>query len=364
MVRKVTFIVRPTPALGALLSFAQSTRTHRSGLGDRLEREVLLALESAARTLDPVPELLRWLTRRGLARTSGYVHAASIAAETTVTFDLRAMVAAALAQGTRVDGRAYTDLYCIRSLVRSVREAELLSIDGVVLGRQADTTRALLRAIEGACRETALRDESVVPKLFARVTPGAAQPPTKPTPPAPAPQAKAPTAKRVAPPEPKPPAGSFGGSFGGLPDDATSPPVAPETPLSPRGLTLDAEFFLESARLTVWPCSAKVLTRSRRSVLIALHPDRAGEGSEARFRSALKGFEDLARVLSTTPPPAREAKPPPAPPPPSAVRPQPVSAIGQWPPPPPSITIAVSSAPVETSAPTAKRQSFKRSSKA
>lgn len=364
MVRKVTFTVRPTPALGALLSFAQSTRTHRSGLGDRLEREVLLALESAARTLDPVPERLRWLTRRGLARASGYVHAATIAAETTVTFDLRAMVAAALAQGPRVDGRAYTDLYCIRSLVRSVREAELLSIDGVVLGRQADTTRALLRVIEGACRETALRDETVVPKAFARVTPGAAQPQAKPSPPAPAPQAKPPTAKKVAPPEPKAPAGSFGGSFGGLPDDATSPPVAPETPLSPRGLTLDAEFFLESARLTVWPCSAKVLTRSRRSVLIALHPDRAGEGSEGRFRSALKGFEDLARVLSTTPSPPREAKPPPAPPPPPAVRPPPVSAIGQWPPPPVTIPVAVPPAPVETSAPTTKRQSFKRSSKA
>nr|MBK7067347.1 hypothetical protein [Deltaproteobacteria bacterium] len=190
MVRKVTFTVRPTPALGALLSFAQSTRAHRSGLGDRLEREVLLALESVARTLDPVPELLRWLTRRGIARASGYVHAAALAAEATVTFDLRAMVAAALAQGPRVDGRAYTDLYCIRSVVRSVREAELLSIDGVVLGRQADTTRALLRAIEGACRETALRDESVVPKAFARVTPGAAQPTTKPNPPAPAPQVK------------------------------------------------------------------------------------------------------------------------------------------------------------------------------
>lgn len=364
MVRKVTFTVRPTPALGALLSFAQSTRAHRSGLGDRLEREVLLALESVARTLDPVPELLRWLTRRGIARASGYVHAAALAAEATVTFDLRAMVAAALAQGPRVDGRAYTDLYCIRSLVRSVREAELLSVDGVVLGRQADTTRALLRAIEGACRETALRDEAVVPKAFARVTAGAAQPQAKPTPPTPAPQSKPPRAKKAAPPEPEGPASSVGGSFGGLPDDATSPPVAPEAPLSPRGLTLDAEFFLESARLTVWPCSAKVLTRSRRSVLIALHPDRAGEGSEGRFRSALKGFEDLAQVLSTTPAPPREAKPPPAPAPPQAVRPQPVSAIGQWPPPPPPPAITIPSAPVETNAPTAKRQSFKRSSKA
>jgi len=372
MVRKVTFTVRPSPALGALLSFAQATRTHRSGLGERLEREVLLALESAARTLDPVPERLRWLTRRGLARASGYVHAAAMAAETTVTFDLRAMVAAALAQGPRVDGRAYTDLYCIRSLVRSVRESELLSIDGVVLGRQADTTRALLRAVEAACRETALRDETVIPKAFARVTPGAAQPQAnapapspqvKPNPPAPSPQVKPPKAKKPAPREPEGQTGSFGGSFGGLPDDATSTPVAQEVPLSPRGLTLDAEFFLESAQLTVWPCSAKALSRSRRSVLIALHPDRAGEGSEARFHSALKGFEDLARVLSSMPPPAREPKAPAAPPPPPAVRPQPASAIGQWPPPPPPAP-DVPVAPVEASAPTAKRQSFKRSSKA
>ncbi len=357
MVRKVTFTVRPAPALGALLTFAQATRTHRSGLGDRLEREVALALESSARSLDPVPELLRWLTRRGLARTSGYVHAAGIAAETTVTFDLRAVVAAALAQGPRVDGRAYTDLYSIRSLVRSVRETELLSIDGVLLGRQADTTRSLLRAIESACRETALRDASVVPKAFARVMPGSAQPAAKAAPTAP-PQPKAPPPKKVAPPEPAAAAGSFGGSFGGLPDDATSPPIAPEIPLSPRGLTLDAEFFLESARLKVWPCSAKVLTRARRAVLIELHPDRAGEGSVARFRSALKGFEDLALALSSTPPPAREAKP--QPPTPPAIKPQPVSAVGQWPPPPPP----VSETPVEPSAPPAKRQSFKRSSKA
>lgn len=368
MVRKVTFVVRPAPTLGALLSFAQATRTHRSGLGDRLEREVRLALESAARALDPVLGPLGWLSRRGHARSSGYLDATGLSAETTVTFDLRSAVAAAQQQAPRLDGRACTDLYALRSLVRSLRKTELLSFDAVALGRQADTPRSLLRAVEGACRETLLGDETVVPRAFARPTPGTAgaaevaRPPT-------ARAAPAPQVKTAAPGKKAPAAesgGFSGGSFGGLPDDATSPPAAPETPLSARGLTLDAEFFLESARLKAWPCSAKALTRARRAVLIALHPDRAGEGTEARFRSALKGFEDLARVLSAAPPPAREAareaKRPPAPPaPPSTVTPARAPAVGQWPPPPPP-----AGAPVEVpAAPNApRRQSFRRSSKA
>ncbi|MDB4932337.1 MAG: hypothetical protein JWM10_4821, partial [Myxococcaceae bacterium] len=176
MVRKVSFVVRPTPALAALLSFAHATRSHRSGLGERLEREVRAALDAAARTLDPVLGLLRWLSRRGLARAAGPADASGITAETTVSFDLRSAVAAAQAQGPRVDGRAAADLFALRALVRALRKAELLGFDNVMLGRQADTARALLRAVEGACRETALGDESVVPKAFARAAPTTATP--------------------------------------------------------------------------------------------------------------------------------------------------------------------------------------------
>ncbi|MDO9018559.1 MAG: hypothetical protein Q8S73_31565 [Deltaproteobacteria bacterium] len=359
MVRKVSFTVRPTPALGALLSFAQATRAHRSGLGERLDREVRLSLEAAARTLDPALGPMRWLSRRGLARASGYLDATGLAAESTVTVDLRSAVAAALAQGPRVDGRAYTDLYSLRALVRALRTSDLLSFDGVQLGRQTDTPRALLRAVEAACRETALCDEALVPKAFARATPGASPAPGPAPAPAPAPAAS-PRAERVArapSPKARPTSTSTSSSFGGLPDDATSPPVAPAVELSARGLTLDAEFFLECGRVKVWPCSAKVLTRTRRAVLIALHPDRAGEGSEARFRSALKGFEDLARVLSTTPA-TPVVKPAPPAPPATAVAPVvPASGIGQWPPPP-------SAAPTLVVGPGPRRQSFKRSSKA
>lgn len=356
MVRKVSFTVRPTPALGALLSFAQATRAHRSGLGDRLDREVRLSLESAARTLDPALGPMRWLSRRGLARSSGYLDATGLAVESAVTFDLRAAVATALAQGPRVDGRAYTDLYSLRALVRALRTSELLTFDGVLLGRQADTPRALLRAVEAACRETALGDETLVPKGFARVTPGAPPPPNPVPAPASAPMpspAAPPRAERVArAPSPKARPTSTSSSFGGLPDDATSPPVAPTVELSARGLSPDAEFFLERGGVKLWPCSAKVLTRTRRAVLIALHPDRAGEGSEARFRSALKGFEDLARVLSTAPAPVLKPTPPTAPTAPVAA----VSGIGQWPPPPSTAPAPVEGAP--------RRQSFKRSSKA
>lgn len=360
MVRKVSFTVRPTPALGALLSFAQATRAHRGGLGDRLDREVRLSLESAARTLDPALGPMRWLSRRGLARSSGYLDATGLAVETTVTIDLRSAVAAALAQGPRVDGRAYTDLYSLRALVRALRTNDLLAFDGVLLGRQADTARALLRAVEAACRETALCDEALVPKGYARAAPGApsaqgpAPAPASAQTPAPAAPPRAGRAARG--PSPKARATSTStstsSSFGGLPDDATSPPVAPAVELSARGLTPDAEFFLESGGLKVWPCSAKVLSRTRRAVLIALHPDRAGEGSEARFRSALRGFEDLARVLSTAPAPV--VKPTSPTPPAAPVVPAP--GIGQWPPPPSTAPVQVEAAP--------RRQSFKRSSKA
>ncbi len=367
MVRKVTFIVRPAPTLGALLTFAQATRTHRSGLGERLEREVRLALETAARTLDPLLVPLRWLARRGHSRTSGYVDATGLSTETTVTFDLRAAVTAALEQGPRIDGRDYTDLYSLRSLIRTLRKAELLSFDGVLLGRQSDTPRALLRVVEAACRETALCDELMVPKVFIGIMPVTPDRPKAPKVPKPALKNARGTVGASPEPtsaEPKksegptahtaPSGASMGGSFGGLPDDATSPPTTPETPLSSRGLSLDAEFFLESARLKVWPCSPTVLSRARRTVLIALHPDRAGEGTEVLFRSALKGFEDLSEALSALPPPSRDSKSVQA-----AVSSDVRSpAIGQWPPPP------IAAAPTETPAGAAQRQSFKSSSKA
>jgi hypothetical protein len=298
-----------------------------------------------------------------------------------VTFDLRATVAAAQAQGPRIDGRPAADLFALRALVRALRKAELLAFDGVLLGRQTDTPRALLRAVEAACRETALADETMVPKAFARPAPVTSTPTEAATP-----KVEPKANDRPRPPRATPPkasASSAGPSFfGGLPDDATSPPTAPPVTLSARGLTIDAEFFLETARLKSWPCPVKVLTRARRVVLVALHPDRAGEGSEGRFRSALKGFEELAQVLAAMPATAREpapaqkpAEPVVAPPPaavaakpaadvakpvPVAVAPKPVSAMGQWPPPPP-----VDAAPAPAPAPQARRrQSFIRSSKA
>jgi hypothetical protein len=369
IVRKVSFVVRPTSALAALLAFAHATRTHRSGLGDRLDREVRGALEGVARTLDPVLGALRWLSRRGFARHTGPVDATGLAAEGTVTFDLRASVTATQALGPRVDGRAATDLYALRALVRSLRQTDQLACDKVLLGRQSETTRALLRAIEGACRETALGDESLVPKAFARAVPAPSTPGPAASPMAePKAKAKARPTRGASPKAAAPGAGAA--FFGGLPDDATSPPTAPPVPLSARGLTVDAEFFLESARLKLWPCSTKALTRARRAVLVALHPDRAGEGSEGRFRSALKGFEELAVVLAAmsapaaaAPPATRPATPVEAPVAVAASVPTvraPFSAVGQWPLPPP----AVDAAPVATAPAPRRRQSFIRSSKA
>lgn len=329
MVRKVSFVVRPNPALGALLSFAKASRARPSGLGERLEREVRLSLDGAAHALEVPLAMMRWLGRRGAARSAGHADPTGLAGEVAVAFDLRAAVVAALGQHPRVDGRAATDLYALRALVRTLRKTELLSLDDVALGRQPDGVRALLRVIEAACRETALADEGLVPKLFARVTPGAAAP--APTPEAPPSRAKVKGVRSEARAEPR----KASASFGGLPDDATSAPVAPPVVLSARGLTADGEFFLDAARVKAWPCSAKVLTAARRTVLVRLHPDRAGEGSEAAFRSALKGYDELAAALAATPRVPRAPEPV-RPTPPAAPKPARVasSPIGQWPPPP------------------------------
>lgn len=340
MVRKVSFVVRPNPALGALLAFARASRGRSVGLGERLEREVRLALDGAARTLEAPVALLRWLARGGSAKATGYVDASGLSTEVTVTFDLRSAVVASLAQHPRVDGRACADLYALRSLLRALRRCELLSLDDVALGRQADSARSLLRVVEAACRETALADDACVPRAFARpVAPTATPlvdeaPKTEPKPRV----KKAPEAAKSA---------SF---FGGLPDDATSAPPVVEVPRSERGLTLDGEFFLGVAAVTAWPCTPKVLARARKAVLMKLHPDRAGDGAEADFGRALRGYEDLVTVLAALPPPPPKVRPVA---PTVTVAPATASSpIGQWPPPPSAVTEVVA------------RQSFRRSSKA
>ncbi len=340
MVRKVSFVVRPNPALGALLAFARASRGRSVGLGERLEREVRLALDGASRTLEAPIALLRWLARGGSAKTTGYVDASGLSTEVAVTFDLRSAVVAALAQHPRVDGRACADLYALRSLLRALRKCELLSLDDVALGRQADSARSLLRVVEAACRETALADEAAVPRAFARPvaptsTPMVDEVPTKET-----------RTRAKKPPE----AAKAASFFGGLPDDATSAPPVVEVPRSERGLTLDGEFFLSVAGVAVWPCAPNALSRARKAVLMKLHPDRAGDGAEADFGRALRGYEDLVTVLAALPPPPPKVR---VATPTVTVAPTTVSSpIGQWPPPPSATTEVVS------------RQSFKRSSKA
>lgn len=324
MVRKVSFVVRPNPALGSLLSFARASRGRPTALGDRLEREVRLALDGAARTLEAPFTLLRWLARRGAAKASGYVDPSGLAAEVGVTFDLRSAVVAALTQHPRVDGRASTDLYALRELLRALRKSDLLSVDDVALGRQPDSARSLLRVVEAACRETALADSGAVPRAFARPSAPGVEAVTPVEAPAPKP-GPAKVRKKVE----RPKAAS---SFGGLPDDATSAPPVVEVPRSERGLSFDGEFFLEAANLKVWPCTARVLARARKVVLMKLHPDRAGEGAEADFGRALRGYEDLTTVLAALPPA-------PAPQRPARVVAKVVvttatSPVGQWPPPP------------------------------
>ncbi len=87
-------------------------------------------------------------------------------------------------------------------------------------------------------------------------------------------------------------------SFGGLPDDA-QPTNKIETveALSPRGLSLDAEFFLEQAKIP-WPSPMELIERARKLVLARLHPDRAGAESAGSFHRAMRGVQSLFQQLN------------------------------------------------------------------
>lgn len=85
------------------------------------------------------------------------------------------------------------------------------------------------------------------------------------------------------------------GAFGGLPDDATPEDRRTGEVAGPRGLSLDAEFFLAEAGLAQWPCDAATLERARRAVVTRLHPDRAGDASATAFHRAIKGHAELVK---------------------------------------------------------------------
>lgn len=88
-------------------------------------------------------------------------------------------------------------------------------------------------------------------------------------------------------------------SFGGLPDDAKPEDLrAPGAQMSPRGLSLDAEFFLEHAGIAHWPCTPAELERGRKHALARLHPDRQGEGAAALFHRAVRGHAELVARLA------------------------------------------------------------------
>jgi hypothetical protein len=86
-------------------------------------------------------------------------------------------------------------------------------------------------------------------------------------------------------------------SFGGLPDDAEPEDrSAKREALGPRGLVLDAEFFVDEAAIP-WPCDAMTLDRARKSLLVRFHPDRAGAAGVEMFQRAMRGYGALARAL-------------------------------------------------------------------
>lgn len=114
--------------------------------------------------------------------------------------------------------------------------------------------------------------------------------------------------------------------FGGLPEDAESRPRGQEpVEMGPRGITLDAEFFLEQGKVAQWPCSRDELESARRRALMALHPDRVGEQGTRLFQRAVRGFNELVRWVETHSEPAVATQPPTA-----SVRAKPL--VGEWPP--------------------------------
>ncbi|MEZ4406767.1 MAG: hypothetical protein R3A52_09850 [Polyangiales bacterium] len=323
--RKAIVVVGPSGPLAAVATLASRAPCEALG-GEALASAAVKRLSAARPVLDRWAAKVRWLARAGVAEvgTAEVEGAKDLwVAPVTLRFDLRRLAREA-GDGDPARSPGHATLWALRELLRESAANECFSLRSARAGSEAVTARALLRAVSVVCREVGLVD-GVVPRRFDE-RPASAPPPRreKPAPaPAPAPKrAKTPPAPPVEEPRPrrrakKPPEDVSG--FGGLPDDAVSEERVEAVELGPRGLPLDAEFFLDTAGIARWPCEVAALDASRRSLVHRLHPDRAGEGSARDFHRVVKGHGELLAWLAAHP----DARPQPAP----APDPQPSAAV-------------------------------------
>jgi hypothetical protein len=313
--RTISFRVKPSPALSALFTLDTSPTmgaTFRAALDDELSR--------VREPLSLLAECVWWLadrkhfrrTRDGAKDSGAWKPGKPV--RTTSLFDgeLAVDVAELSAEVESGDEAARVTSVAVRSVADALRDGALVIADDARAGRIRTTVaglakeirahleraeRAAHRAAERSAkeeeRERQARERERIERARERDEKRAREEEARRA--REARSTKAHAGKRKAKPS----------SFGGLPDDAEPEDRTKEREqLSPRGLPLDAEFFLDEARLP-WPCEARALDSARKVLLARFHPDRAGEGATAQFQRAMRGYQALIKAIEKGSPSAR-----------------------------------------------------------
>ena len=345
MIRRIQLSLRPSDALAALTSLhappgdvlaPTGASSAAAVFGQRLGQEVARAFDAHARSLDVLGQCLDWLERRGLCevtrpRARAGVREPTWRSASEVKVDVRALVRDLVAEREEADSKARASAWATRAVLRHLAGTSLHACE-VRVGSERIPAAEALAAYDTELALVGFGPHAAPPARLAHLAKGArrkddaaevAPPPpavkveaarvakVKPVetaaPKVEAPK-KAPTAKAEAKAEAKRPRAKdkdkekpFGGGFGGLPEDAAPEDRRTGDVFSPRGLTLDAEFFLTEAAIAAWPCDGASLERGRRAVVTRLHPDRAGEASAQAFHRAIKGHAELVKKLPQTP---------------------------------------------------------------
>ncbi|MFO0605844.1 MAG: hypothetical protein U0324_21855 [Polyangiales bacterium] len=353
MIRRIQLTLRPSEALAALTALhappgdvpaAPGASAAAAVFGQRLGQEVARAFDAHARSLDALGQCLDWLERRGLCdvdrpRARAGVREPTWRSPAEVKLDVRALCRDLAAERDDPDSKARASAWAVRAVLRHLAGASLHACE-VKVGNERIPAAEALAAYDTELAQAGYGPHAAPPARLAHLAKGARRKDDAPEAPGGAPAVKAevkreakvdaPATKRVpevktapeakrevkAAPEVKrapevkaeaPKRGRakekpFAAGFGGLPDDAMPEDRRTGDVFGPRGLTLDAEFFLTEAAIAQWPCDATSLERGRRAVVTRLHPDRAGEASAAAFHRAIKGHAELVKKLPAAPP--------------------------------------------------------------
>lgn len=341
MIRRLQVSLRPTAALAALTALhappedivaAPGASAAAVVFGARFGQDVARAFEGAARALEVFGQCLDWLERRGLCaverpRARAGLRVPTWRAAAEVKVDVRGLSRELVEECDDPDSRSRASAWAIRAVLRHLATESLHACEVRVGGERIPAAEAVA-AFDAAVAPSGFGPAAAPPPRLAHL----ARPPRRREEPvARATAAERPAVAPVAPPtrvEPArvdaerrrrgpaapaervasktgkraPAAGAAGvAGFGGLPDDAQPEDRREQAKLGPRGLGLDAEFFLAAAGIAAWPCDAATLERGRRMVVAKLHPDRAGEASAESFHRATQGHAELAKKLPPAP---------------------------------------------------------------